>query len=278
MRIIDLSVALKAGIASDPPSMLPKIEYLDHKQGAEDFATMFPGLKPEQLPDGEGAAMERITFTTHNGTHLDAPWHFASTMDGGKPAMKSDQIPLEWCFSSGVKLDFRGKPDGYVCKADDVQRELDRIGYTLKPLDIVLVNTAAGGCTASRTSSTKAAAWAARRRFSVSSRACASPAPTAGAGTHRSRSRAKRFLETGDPSIIWEGHKAGRDIGYCHMEKLTNLDSAAAVRLQGVLFPGQDRSRLGGLDPLRGFARQLTRDIAPRAKEQSREGTFDGSV
>ena len=73
MRIIDLSVALKAGIASDPPSMLPKIEYLDHKQGADDFALMFPGLKPQQLPEGEGPAMERITFTTHNGTHLDAP-------------------------------------------------------------------------------------------------------------------------------------------------------------------------------------------------------------
>ena len=50
MRIIDLSVALKAGIASDPPSMLPKIEYLDHKQGAQDFAMLFSGLKAEQLP------------------------------------------------------------------------------------------------------------------------------------------------------------------------------------------------------------------------------------
>ena len=144
MRIIDLSVALKAGIASDPPSMLPKIEYRDHKEGAKEFAMMFPGLKPEQLPDGEGAAMERVTITTHNGTHLDAPWHFASTMDGGKPALKIDQVPLEWFFSAGVKLDFRDKPDGYVCTADDVERELDRIGYTLKPLDIVLVNTAAG--------------------------------------------------------------------------------------------------------------------------------------
>jgi hypothetical protein len=38
MRIIDLSVALKAGIISDPPSMLPKIEYLDHRQGAQEFA------------------------------------------------------------------------------------------------------------------------------------------------------------------------------------------------------------------------------------------------
>ncbi len=33
----------------------------------------------------------------------------------------------------------------------------------------------------------------------------------------------KRFAETGDPSIIWEGHKAGREIGSCQMEKLANL-------------------------------------------------------
>ena len=66
MRIVDLSVALKAGIASDPPSMLPRIKYLDHRDGAKEFMAWFPGLKAEQLPDGEGAAMEQITFTTHN--------------------------------------------------------------------------------------------------------------------------------------------------------------------------------------------------------------------
>ena len=30
--------------------------------------------------------------------------------------------------------------------------------------------------------------------------------------------------ETGDTSLIWEGHKAGRDIGYCHLEKMHNLE------------------------------------------------------
>jgi len=29
---------------------------------------------------------------------------------------------------------------------------------------------------------------------------------------------------TGDVSLIWEGHRAGREIGYCHIEKLSNLD------------------------------------------------------
>jgi len=33
----------------------------------------------------------------------------------------------------------------------------------------------------------------------------------------------KRFTQSHDPSIIWEGHKAGREIGYCQMEKLANL-------------------------------------------------------
>lgn len=31
---------------------------------------------------------------------------------------------------------------------------------------------------------------------------------------------AKKYAETKDASLIWEGHKAGRHIGYCHLEKL----------------------------------------------------------
>ena len=237
MRIVDLSVALKAGIASDPPSMLPSITYTDHKQGAKEFAGQFPGLKPEQLPGGEGAAIETVTITTHNGTHLDAPYHFSSTMDGGKPSLKVDELPLEWFFSDGVKLDFRSKPDGYVCKADDVARELDRIGYTLKPLDIVLVNTAAGtaygqpnfidkGCGMGREATlfltkqdvrvTGIDGWSWDAPFSFTR---------------------KRFAETGDASLIWEGHKAGREIPYCHMEKLSNLDQLPDHGFTVACFP-----------------------------------------
>lgn len=43
-----------------------------------------------------------------------------------------------------MKLDFRRFEDGYVATAADVASELDRIGHTLRPLDIVLVNTSAG--------------------------------------------------------------------------------------------------------------------------------------
>ena len=29
--------------------------------------------------------------------------------------------------------------------------------------------------------------------------------------------------------MIWEGHKAGREIGYCHIEKLHNLEALPAT-------------------------------------------------
>lgn len=106
-RLIDLSVALEAGIRSDPPGLEPDIPYYDHRQTLGQLLPFFPGLAASDLPDGEAWAIERLVLTTHNGTHLDAPWHYASTMNHGEPAATLDQIPLDWCFQRGVKLDFR---------------------------------------------------------------------------------------------------------------------------------------------------------------------------
>ena len=78
-RIVDISVALKAGIVSDPPYMLPQITYLDHNVGAANFMAVF-GVTRDQLPDGAGPAVEQVAISTHNGTHLDAPYHFHPTM------------------------------------------------------------------------------------------------------------------------------------------------------------------------------------------------------
>ena len=63
-------------------------------------------------------------------------------MNRGERAITIDEVPLDWCFQPGVKLDFRHLPDGYVVTAADVEAELERIGHVLQPLDIVVVNTA----------------------------------------------------------------------------------------------------------------------------------------
>ncbi len=112
-RIVDISTPLQNDVVVDPPMMRPKIDYIDHRQSIGQILPFFPGLKAEDLPDGQGWAIEMVQLTTHNGTHLDAPWHYHPTMNDGERASTIDEVPLEWCFQRGVKLDFRhfsGRP------------------------------------------------------------------------------------------------------------------------------------------------------------------------
>ncbi|GAB1379591.1 cyclase family protein [Pararhodobacter aggregans] len=242
MRIIDLSVALETGIASDPEMMLPKIQYQGHKETREQITAFFPGLKNEDLPGGDGWAVEWVQLSTHNGTHLDAPYHHHSTMDraltpGGRPAITIDEVPLEWCFQPGVKLDFRHFPDGYVATAADVEAELARIGHTLSPLEIVVVNTAAGAAYGQPDFLMKGCGMGKEATMYLLERGVRVTGTDAWSWDAPFPYTARAYAESHDPSIIWEGHRASMEIGYCHMEKLSNLDQLPATAFKVSCFP-----------------------------------------
>ena len=244
-RLIDLSVPLMGGIPSDPPGMGPQIDYVGHDAGAQDFAQIF-GVPVDKQLEGKGAAVERIVATTHSGTHMDAPWHYHPTMDNGKPALRIDEVPLEWCMGPGVKLDFRHLPDGHVVTAAEVEAELDRIGHALQPGDIVVVNTRAGarygqddyvsaGCGMGR----EATLWLTARGMKVcGTDAWSWDAPLA--------SQMARIQETGDWSLFWEGHKAGAETIYCHIEKMGNLDQLPSTGFEVICFPTNVKAASAG--------------------------------
>jgi kynurenine formamidase len=245
-KIIDLSIYLENDVISDPPGYQPKIHYIDHQASIPDILGFFPGLQASDLPDAEGWAVEKVELITHNGTHLDAPWHFASTMNGGERAITIDEVPLDWCFQPGVKLDFRHFADGYVVTAEDVEAELARIGHSLQPLEIVLVNTAAGArygaddyVSAGCGMGYEATMYLLERGVRVTGTDGWSwDAPFVHTG--------QRYQETRDPGLIWEGHKAGRDIGYCHLEKLHNLEVLPASGFEVSCFPCKIRGASAG--------------------------------
>jgi len=224
VRYIDLAIALENGLPSDPEMMIPRINYVDHRAGAEQMKDFFPGVKKEDLPDGLGWALERLSLTTHSGTHLDAPFHYHPRMDQGRPALTIDQVPLEWCYSDGVVLDFKAKADGEKILAADVEAELDRIGYRLKPLDIVLVMVGADRAWGRPEYLVKGAGMTRESTLYILDRGVKVVGIDAWSWDRPLPFLAKEFQATGDASVIWEAHFAGIEKGYCHMEKLTNLD------------------------------------------------------
>jgi kynurenine formamidase len=244
--IVDLSIFLENDVVSDPPPYRPKIDYIDHRMSVSELVGFFPGLEREDLPDGEAWAIERIQLITHNGTHLDAPYHFASTMNGGERAITIDEVPLDWCFQPGVKLDFRHLPDGHVVTAEQVERELVRIRHELRPLEIVLINTRAGqryGCDDYVNSGCGVGYDATMYLLERGVRLTGTDGWSWDAPFVHTR---KRFEETHDAGLIWEGHKAGRDIGYCHLEKLHNLEVLPPDGFTVACFPCKIRAASAG--------------------------------
>jgi kynurenine formamidase len=236
-RIVDISIPLANDIPADPPIQKVSITYVDHKQSLPMLLGFFHGLQAEDLPDGEAWAIEQVTLTTHNGTHLDAPWHYASTMDHGKRAIAIDEVPLKWCFQPGVKLDFRHFPDGYVVAAADVEAELDRIGHRLSPLEIVVVNTSAGMKFGQPDYVSSGCGMGYEATMYLLDRGVRVTGTDGWSWDAPFIHTAKRFAETGDASIIWEGHKAGRHTGYCHLEKLHNLEQLPSTGFIVSCFP-----------------------------------------
>ena len=223
-KFIDLSVALEMGIVSDPPMALPEIEYIYHAKSADQICSFFPGLDKKDLPGEEGWAVENLKISTHNGTHLDAPYHYHSTMDGGERAITIDEVPLDWCFNDGVKLDFRHFEDGYVVTPNDIDAELDRIGYQIKPFDIVLVNTSAGERYGYDDYLLKGCGIGREATLHLTSKGVKITGTDTWSWDAPFSHTAKRYAESKDPSIIWEGHRAGMERAYCHIEKLSSLE------------------------------------------------------
>ena len=178
---------------------------------------------------------------------MDAPIHFQSHTIDGQPMMTIDQVPLDWFFRPGVKLDFRKVPDGHVVTAAEVEAELKRIGHELKPFDIVLVNTRASECIGSEEYLTAGCGMGREATLYLTSRGVRVAGIDAWGWDVPFVHMRKRWLETRDPSIIWEGHKAAADSILPHGEAVQS-GKAARRRFHGSVLSVEAEKRLGRLD------------------------------
>ncbi len=245
VKLIDLSIAISNEISGDPALTAPKVEYFDHDKGTDDMRAFFSKLKADDLPVGKGWAQETVTLSTHSGSHMDSPWHFGPIQDreiGERPAQTIDEFPLEWGMGPLIVLDCTDLEDGYILTPNDIDKKLKKINHVLKEGDIVCIHTSAAKYFGTKEYTMHGVGVGKEGTLHmvrqgihvVGTDAWSWDAPfliTAG--------KWKRSLKEKkpNPSIIWEGHFAGIELGYYQMEKLTNLDKVPPVGAIIYCFP-----------------------------------------
>jgi kynurenine formamidase len=234
MPLVDLSAPIEQSPPETPEPLRTDIEFEDHARGAALIETLF-GVPPRLLRDREGWTTETFTrFGTHNSTHVDAPWHYNSTIRGER-AQPIDELPLDWFLGDGVVLDMTAKADGEEVDVPDVEAELGRIGHELKERDIVLVRTGRDahirepGYMALGPGVTPAATrWLWERGVRVMGiDAWGWDAPL--------YMQARQAIERDEPGVFWAAHQV--DLPYCQIKRLVNLDRLPPTGFRVACFP-----------------------------------------
>jgi len=248
MRIIDLSLPIDE-TAFEVHKVA--IERVSHKAGVEKFNRLIMGktllgrvkyllgsriVKKEELPDEEFLSLEIVHAPVHIGTHLDYSFHYGSLSEN-KPSKTADEIPLEYCYQDGVKLDLKHKKPNEVIKQEDIVAALKKINYQLKPLDIVLLNTGADkfyGTPKYFTdypgvdiSTINYLLDQGVKVFGVDTMGIDRPY----------RFMLKEFLETKNPAIFYPAHFYGRKREFIHIERLANLEQLPDFGFKINCFP-----------------------------------------
>ncbi len=248
MNIIDLSLP----IDERNPEVHPfSISRIGHKEGIRHLnwvmmkrtlrgkiAFIFGQriIKPSDLPGEEFLSLETVHCPVHIGTHIDYTFHYGSTSEG-KPSKSIHELPLEWCFSDGVVLDVTFKKPGEVITKDDCIAALQKIKYSLKPFDIVLLRTGADKYFGTREYlfhypgvSPEAIGFildAGVKLIGVDTLGFDRPYKFMMAD----------FLRTHDGTCLWPAHFYGRTREYAHIERMANLDKLPSSGFKIACFP-----------------------------------------
>ncbi|QKW24456.1 cyclase family protein [Kitasatospora sp. NA04385] len=237
MRIIDLSSPVDAaGWEPDPivHEIMTPAEGARHM--AEEMRLHF-GLEfdPADLPGGELLSLDTLTLTSHTGTHVDAPSHYGSVGDYGVPR-HIDAMPLDWFLRPAQVLDVSDVGTG-VIGVERIEKALADCGRRPDPLDIVLLHTGASRHAGTPRYFTDFAGLdgpATDLLLDLGVRVIGTDAWSLDAPFgHMIRA----YQETGDKSVLWPAHFAGRRREYCQVERLAALDTLPAHGFRVSCFP-----------------------------------------
>jgi kynurenine formamidase len=232
-KMIDLSAPIKPSPPGTPDFQRNAVQYVDNVAGAAEIEALY-GVPRRLLRNGEGWSREVVTLGTHNVTHVDAPYHYNSVIQGRR-APSIDELPLEWFFGPGVVVDFTDRADGETIDAEAMEAALGVAEHSLSAGDIVLVHTGRDefygrpdyidrgpGVSAGAT------AWLYERGVRVMG-------IDAWGWDRPLREQAADALERDATGVFWEAHQV--DLAYSQIERLVGLGQLPPSGFTVACFP-----------------------------------------
>jgi kynurenine formamidase len=114
LKIIDLTIPITHGMPRFPRYYIPSVE-----------------LQPTATHEKERRSIHRLVIGTHNGTHIDAPFHMVP--DG----TRIDEVPLESLIGRAIVIDLSNKEP----RAEISSKDLMHASSKIRAHDAVLIRT-----------------------------------------------------------------------------------------------------------------------------------------
>ena len=246
MALIDLTrtlnpadrTRLPAAVAPLARVLVPEIIYVHPaEEGRHEFAAALQ-CSVADLPDGEGWGAEMLSgFSSHLGTHVDAPLHYGSTCEG-RPARTITDIALDELYCDAIVLDLRGRCD----PAEPITVDALADAYAATGA------TASAGCAMLLRTGQECFDLADEGFYTYPGMSRASTLYLAELGAKVLGTdaagwdlpfpvMAEAFRASGDRSVLWDGHRAGREREVFIVQQLTNLALLPASGFKVGFFP-----------------------------------------
>ncbi|MFD6418210.1 cyclase family protein [Streptomyces sp. NPDC060194] len=191
-------------------------------------------LSEQDVPGGCFLSNEFYRMSVHQGTHVDAPFHYGPECEG-KPAKKVMDLPLDWFSGPGVVLDVRDVRGAVT--AADVKDALDRTGARPGPGSVVLFRTDSDlrlGTPAYYTESTAISPEAVDHLLDLGVKVLGTDCWSFDGPA---RAMVETFFRTRDPAVLWPAHMHGRRREFLQIEGLARLRDLPEGPFTFMAFP-----------------------------------------
>lgn len=246
MRMIDLTAKMLPEYRDMVPSHLPRFDRIvaprmdevvrPEVEGRELAMGMY-GAPLEHLPDGDGFASEMMTLSTHCGTHVDAPLHSGSVVEG-KPARTMSDIDINELLAPGIVLDMRpwAEPNrGF--EVGEIEQAIKATGTQVSPGDAVLIRTGQERYANDQPEFYEYPGMTGEGTRYLTSLGAKILSSDSLAWDRPTSAMVKAYQETGDPKHIWDGHYAVKDREAFIVQKIANLAALPVSGFSVGFFP-----------------------------------------